>query len=242
MSELATHGIAVPGKVRVVPLAGDDWAEAWPEFFVPIAVGPRLLVVPPWMAPGADDRVTIVIDPGRGFGTGHHASTAGCLAILTTIVERDRPARVIDLGTGSGLLAIAAARLGVARVLAVDDDSAAIDCAIANAARNGVAERVHSVVADAGAIETEAAPLVVANLLSAVHTRVAARYRHLVAPGGMLVLGGLLEKEAPDVTATVEREGFVCREELTIDGWTTLVLSRSQVEQQSRDCCSTSQA
>jgi ribosomal protein L11 methyltransferase len=224
---LAADGITVPGKVRVFPLAADDWAEAWPEYFVPIAVGPRLRIVPPWMAPEEDDRLTIVIDPGRGFGTGHHATTAGCLAFLTTIVERHHPGFAIDLGTGSGLLAIAAVRLGVERVVAVDDDSAAIDCAIANAARNGVADRMQCVVADAGAVETPSAPLVLANLLAPVHVRLAARYRELVASGGTLVLGGLLEAEGPDVTTTVEPEGFVRDQQLTIDGWTTATFSRT---------------
>lgn len=231
VKELAAQGIQVPGKVRVFPLAGDDWAEAWPELFVPIAVGRRLLVAPPWITPVTNDRIVIVIDPGRGFGTGHHATTAGCLAMLATIVEHDRPDSAIDLGTGSGLLAIAAARLGAVRVLAVDEDSAAIDCAIANAARNSVSDRVRCVVADAGAVDTEPAPLVVANLLSAVHARLAARYARLVTPAGAVVLGGILEKEAPEVTAIVAREGLALREQLTIDGWTTLVVSREPAEE-----------
>ena len=141
-------------------------------------------------------------------------------------MEREHPGRAIDLGTGSGLLAIAAARLGVAEILAVDQDAEAIASAIANARRNDVAARVHCVVADAASIETEPAPLVVADLLTAVHAQFATRYSRLVTPGGTIVLGGILETEASALGAALAREGLGLRERLTIDEWTTLALSR----------------
>jgi ribosomal protein L11 methyltransferase len=226
VTEIVARGARMVSKVRVSPLVADDWAEAWPEYFVPVAVGRRLLIAPPWLALGATDREVIVIDAGQGFGTGHHGSTAGCLAKVETIVERERPGRAIDLGTGSGLLAIAAARLGVAHVFAVDNDPDAIGAAIANAARNGVSHRVRCVVGDAGAIDTEPAPLVMANLLTAMHTRLALRYARLVRAGGAAVLGGILDKEANGVVATMAGTGLVLRDQLTVDGWTTLVLAR----------------
>src|SRR5262245_3297887 len=121
---------------QVSPLADENWADAWRVHFTPRSVGQRLLIVPPWDERAANGRIVITIEPGRAFGTGHHGTTAGCLEAPEAVVERARPARMLDLGTGSGILAIAAARLGVDAVLAVDDDPDAVACAMANAARN----------------------------------------------------------------------------------------------------------
>src|SRR5581483_2711235 len=132
-------GFPPAGPVRVTPLEDGRWAEAWREHFRPRPVGRRFLVAPPWQAPPDDPetgRLTIVIEPARAFGTGHHGSTAGCLLRLEALAAGRPPATAIDLGTGSGVLAIAAARLGVARVLAVDADPDAVAAAARNAALN----------------------------------------------------------------------------------------------------------
>src|SRR6266704_1166706 len=142
--------------------------------------------------PGAGEPSVIALEPGRAFGTGQHPSTLGCLERLESLIVRTAPRRLIDLGTGSGVLAIAAARLGVGQVLAVDDDPDAVASAMANAARNRVCDRVRCVLGDAGALADSAAPLVVANLLTTAHLRLAPRYARYVAPGGALVLGGVL--------------------------------------------------
>src|SRR5262249_6957713 len=140
---LRALGLAAPDAPTVRPLADADWGEAWKAHFRPLPVGTRWLIVPPWESAALEPgRLTLVIEPARAFGTGHHGTTAGCLVQLEEIVERDAPTSAIDLGTGSGILAIAAARAGVARVLAVDEDPDAVAAARANAARNGVADRV----------------------------------------------------------------------------------------------------
>jgi len=108
--------------VSVVALADENWHEAWRVHFTPQRVGRRLVIAPPWETPAAGSRLVITIEPGRAFGTGHHGSTLGCLEAVEAAVEAEGPRRMIDLGTGSGILAIAAARLGVDGVLAVDDD------------------------------------------------------------------------------------------------------------------------
>ena len=269
----------------VLPVVEEAWAEAWKAHFRPIEVGRRLLVAPPWDTP-ATPRLTLVIEPGRAFGTGHHGSTSGCLVLLERLCEapaaaragQGRPApddaqppgeprprsprgrsctvasrpgpseasragesetgagprephpdpiaRALDLGTGSGILAIAAARLGVPEVLAVDTDPDAIVAAIANAARNGVPDRVRCAVADAAELAAGGFPLVLANLLAAAHLTLGARYRRLLCPGGTLILGGILEHEAGAVAGALALAGLVPHDREMVDGWASLALRR----------------
>jgi ribosomal protein L11 methyltransferase len=221
---LRTLGLAAGPRAALASVADADWAAAWHEHFRPIAVGRTLLVTPPWETPDSSDRVVLAIEPGRAFGTGHHGTTAGCLELLEALVAADRPVRAIDVGTGSGILAIAAARLGVTDVLACDTDPDAVAAAGGNAARNGVAGRVRAVVADAATLAAEPAPLVVANLLAAAHRALGSRYRDLVGSGGALVLGGLLDAEADDVTAALAAHGFRREAARSLEGWTSLAL------------------
>src|SRR3989441_2586429 len=132
---------------------------SWRAHFRPLPVGKRLLIAPPWDRPPANGRVVIAIEPGRAFGTGQHPSTLGCLERLESLIARTAPRRLIDLGTGSGVLAIAAARLGVGQVLAVDDDPDAVASAMANAARNRVCDRVRCVLGDAARSEEHTSEL-----------------------------------------------------------------------------------
>ncbi len=213
----------VPPAVR--PLEDEPWAEAWKAHFRPIEIGARLLVAPPWEIP-ASSRLTIVIEPGRAFGTGHHGSTAGCLALIERLAARERFDRALDVGTGSGILAIAAAHLGVREVLAVDGDPDAIAAAVANAARNGVPDRVRCAIADADAVRAPAFPLVMANLLAPAHRRLAARYAGLVAARGALIVGGILEREADEVATALVSVGFSVGERELVDEWASLLFRR----------------
>lgn len=223
---LAALGFGPAGEPRVAPLADEDWATAWRAHFRAIPAGRRLVIAPPWATEPPNGRLTITIEPGRAFGTGHHGSTAGCLQMLETIVEREGPSSAIDLGTGSGILAIALARLGVPSVLAIDDDPDAVRSARANVAANGVADRVRCVEGEAGALVTEGAPLVVANLLAAAHRRLAPRYGRYVLGGGALVLGGILDAEAAEVADALRPRGFDPRASVSREDWTTLELRR----------------
>ncbi len=198
LGALESLGFARTGGPAVADVADTDWAEAWRAHFV------------------------LTLEPGRAFGTGQHASTAGCLELLETVVERAQPARAIDLGTGSGILAIAAARLGVPSVLAIDADPDAVASASANVERNGLVGRVTCEGVDAAALDAEPAPLVLANLLAAAHCALAPCYARLVAAGGTLVAGGCLDAEADDVTAALRGYGFQRLEARSIEGWTTL--------------------
>jgi ribosomal protein L11 methyltransferase len=221
---LRALGFRVIDDTRIAAVADPGWAEAWRTHFQPLCVGNRLLVVPPWETWRAEGRLVIVIEPGRAFGTGHHGSTAGCLEMLERVIEDERPARALDLGTGSGILAIAAARLGVARVRAIDHDPEAVANALANVARNDVATSVMCTLGDVAALEAEPTPIVFANILAAAHTRLAAIYQRLVAPGGVLVLGGLLEGEVGGAAEVMSRRGFDRRATLVREGWGALEL------------------
>lgn len=223
---LVALGFAANGRPRLTPLADANWAEAWREHFRPIPVGRRLVVVPPWRRSARRGRLALVIEPGRAFGTGHHGSTASCLERLETLDAAAIP-WAIDLGTGSGILAVAAVKLGVGRVLAIDEDPDAVVAAQGNAERNGVAARVRCVQADAGRLRTEPAPLVLANILATAHHRLASRYARYVRPGGTLLLGGILDREAGEVTAALERHGFALVGATCNDGWTCLELRRA---------------
>lgn len=225
LAGLSALGFTTPSPAHLTPLADGNWAEAWREHFRPVAVARRLMIAPPWEVPTISGRVAVIIEPGRAFGTGHHASTAGCLEALETLVEPP-PSSALDLGTGSGILAIAAVRLGVGRVLAIDEDPDALASATANAARNGVAEHIQCLRADAGALSVAAVPLVLANLLTAAHVRLAADYARYVIPGGALVLGGILEPQADVVTAALGEHGFTPVAASSHEGWTTLVARR----------------
>lgn len=222
LTSLGVLGLATPSAPTITALADRDWAEAWREHFRPLAVGRRLLVAPPWDVPAGAERLVLIIEPGRAFGTGHHGSTAGCLVLLERSLDHGGLERAIDLGTGSGILAVAAARLGVARILAVDDDPDAVAAATANAERNGVAARIDCRLADAAVLAAAPAPLVLANLLAAAHVKLAAAFRRLLTPGGTLVLGGILDAETGALRDVIQAHGLAATETVSIDGWSAL--------------------
>lgn len=230
LDNLAALGMPGAGaRIAVAPLPDEPWADAWRAHFRPVAVGRRLLVCPPWEAPAealASGRVTVVIEPGRAFGTGGHGSTRGCLELLERVVHATPAPRALDVGCGSGILAISAARLGVTRVDAIDIDPDAVAATEENARRNGVADRVRAAVASIDAWEGPPAPLLLANLLAAAHVALASTLTRAVAPGGSLIAGGLLAHEVPPVAGTFAAAGCWLAEVAEHEGWAALLLRR----------------
>jgi ribosomal protein L11 methyltransferase len=213
---------------EITPLLDGEWASAWQQSFPPLEVGERLLIVPPWEARDdatAGSRVQVIIEPGRAFGTGHHGSTEGCLVLLEKAVRSSAapPSRALDVGTGTGILAISAVKLGVRDVLAVDIDPDAIAAARLNAEKNGCADRI---TIELGSVETlpgaASSRLVLANLLTHTHLALLPHYARLTAPEGLLVLGGILAEEAERVERAFEAAGFERSARLTMDGWASL--------------------
>jgi ribosomal protein L11 methyltransferase len=230
LHDLAALGLAgAAPQVAIAPLPDEPWADAWRAHFRPTPVGRRLLVCPPWDAPSpeaAAGRTVLLIEPGRAFGTGSHGSTWSCLEILERVLEGPRVPHALDVGCGSGILAVAAARLGVARVDAIDVDPDAVAATEENARRNAVADRVRAAVA---AVETWTGgpvPLVLANLLGTAHLTLAGRLTELVTPAGSLIAGGLLAHEAPAVAGAFAAAGCWLAEVAEREGWAALLLRR----------------
>ena len=213
------------GEVEIAPLLEEAWASAWQQSFPPRAVGRHLWITPPWETASAPDRVSVVIEPGRAFGTGHHGSTEGCLALLDAVVGARPVARALDIGIGTGILAIAAVKLGVERVVGLDVDPDAIAASRANAARNGCEARIELHLDGPETLrDVSPFPLLLANLLTHTHVALARHYARLAARGGALILGGILEPEDGKVIAALEPNGMRLRERVVIEGWSSLLL------------------
>jgi len=195
----------------------DDWGERWKAFHTPLLVDGRLLVRPPWSPPPSDAQVLdVVVDPGQAFGTGAHATTRMCLELLLSL---EPGGAFADWGCGSGVLAIAAARLGFAPVTALDHDPASVEATRANAAANGVAVAV----ARLNLREAPApwAPTAAANLMRPLLLRVA---ELLELPPRRLILSGLLRAEADEVAVAFARHGLAERERRELGEWAALAL------------------
>ncbi len=217
------------------PIEEVNWMEAWKEHYHPIPVGQGLIIVPAWLETPPGGRMPIRIDPGMAFGTGTHPTTQLCLALLETYVQDIQPAegwQVIDVGCGSGILAVAALKLGAHQALGVDIDPEAVDASRQNAAGNGVLEGLELGVGSvaelrAGQFGLQQAGLVFANILAPVLVRLLDQgLGELVTPGGWLVLSGILDEQSPDVEAALQKHGLRLVERLQIGDWVALAASR----------------
>ncbi|MEZ5319668.1 MAG: 50S ribosomal protein L11 methyltransferase [Vicinamibacterales bacterium] len=208
-----------------VDVPDEDWAERSQAALGPVRVG-ALVVAPPWVPPdGSAPWITIV--PSMGFGTGHHASTRLCLALAQSMPLAG--CRVLDAGTGSGVLAIAAWRLGAAAVTAVDLDQDAVDCAIDNVARNGAAGGVAVRALDVatGAAALGRVDVVFANLTGDLLARQAALLVSLLEPDGQIVVSGVMTSEEAGVAGAFSAAGARIVERRAEDEWVGLRLTRS---------------
>jgi ribosomal protein L11 methyltransferase len=209
----------------------EDWSARWKEGLAPRRVGSRLVVTQPWneVEPAGDDLV-IVIEPASAFGTGEHATTRGALRLLERCVSGGE--RVLDVGSGSGILSIAALRLGSGPVLAAESDSGALITAAANLERNGATEAVTLVntVVDADYLESQgpnAFDLVVANVLSGVLVPLLPAFVAVLRPGGRVVLGGIMASEVEAVVAAAADAGLVLEAQDREEEWWTGLLRRA---------------
>ncbi len=216
------------GQIRPVsaptfcPVAEADWAEAWKERLNVLHVGQHIVIRPSWRdyVPASGDLV-IQLDPGMAFGTGLHPTTQMCLVALEELIYPG--AEVLDLGTGSGILAIAAARLGAGHVLAVDNDPIAVEAARDNVVSNGV-QGIVSVMCGSLAEASESYDLVVVNILARVIVELVGEGLAMrVRSGGGLVAAGILADQEPEVVAVLKRGDLALVERQQRDDWVCLV-------------------
>lgn len=229
--DAARAALASDASVQASPIdvPDEDWARRSQENLKAIEAG-GLIIAPPWDVPRAGGTATgrtrsadlpvIVIEPSTGFGTGHHATTRLCLVLLQQLGVRG--ARVLDIGTGSGVLALAAWKLGAGDVVAIDNDPDALDNARANIARNGAAPSIDIIRDDLESLRIQRADIVLANLTGAVLVRYAAELRSLAVDGGCFVLSGF----APQDVAVIKTAfaGLTVLVEETEGEWAALTL------------------
>ncbi len=217
---------AVPGEdILETPVRDEDWENNWKAYYKPIPVGERLLIVPQWEEiPESTDRVVLRLDPGLIFGTGNHATTQMCLeAVQTLHVEG---ASVLDLGCGSGILAIAALLLGAKDAVGVDVDPKAPDVVLENAALNSAADRLTALagdcVADSGLrarLSERSYDVIFANIVADVILRLAPAVRPLLAPGGVFIASGIIGGREDEVAAALKSAGLTISEHRTRENW-----------------------
>lgn len=211
-----------------------NWMEAWKTRYQPIPIGQRLMILPAWMELEDPARLAVRIDPGMAFGTGTHPSTQLCLELLETVFAQEAaPRTVIDVGCGSGILSIAALRLGAKFALGVDIDPAAILNSRENAERNSIPEQAFALGTGsveeirAGKFPLASAPLVLANILAPVLVRLfEAGLADLVTPGGALILAGILEHQAGEVLTAAEQHGLRLAQRRQMHDWVALLCQK----------------
>ena len=194
---------AAPGAhVSATLIPAIDWTEEWKKGVGAHELG-VLAIVPPWLADGRDPERTVVIEPEMAFGTGEHQTTRGVVRLLPALIQAGD--RVADLGAGSAVLAIAAAKLGASHVTAIEIDHDAIANAHENVARNGVADRVHVLEGDASILLPLVAPVrvVLANIISSVLIEMLPVIARALSPGGEAILSGILLEERPAMLAVI---------------------------------------
>lgn len=221
-------------EVSLQNLKEEDWEESWKQYYQPIPIGEHLLIVPQWLSPeNKEHRIPVILDPGMIFGTGAHASTQMCLRALEAVIHGGE--RVIDLGSGSGILSIAALLLGADTAAGVDIDPKAEDIARENAALNGLtAPRftavTGNVIGDKAMMERLSAggyDVVLANIVADVIIPLSAVVPHFLRPDGVFICSGILNTRLPEVIAAIESAGLTITQQEMQDDWCRLTARRS---------------
>ena len=218
------HPEFAPLILSMENVADEDWENNWKQFYKPMEIGERLLVVPEWEQTEDSERVKLILNPGLTFGTGSHATTRLCLTALDKLIKGGE--KVLDLGCGSGILSIAALRLGAERAFACDVDPTCVNVAYENAALNGV-DREHytvragDVTADAG-LQREFGgdyDVVVANIVADVIVALAPKVRPLLKADGVFLCSGIIDDRAAEVKQKLIDAGWRINEDRSTEGW-----------------------
>ena len=231
LGHLQAFGLRPIGELQTRLVREEDWAETWKSHFPVLRIGRRMVIRPTWRRHRAlPDDVVLSLDPGMAFGTGLHPTTRLCLAALETLAEegllargraRNGAARVIDVGCGSGILAIAAGKLGAGEMLGVDTDPIAIESTIANARLNGQSRRLR---VRQGSAPSGEGPfdIVLANLIASLLVLLARSLRHELAPGGHILASGIFRDREGDVRAAFEAADLTVARRWAEEDWVAL--------------------
>ena len=221
-------------EVSLQNLQEEDWEESWKQYYQPIPIGEKLLIVPQWLSPeNPEHRIPVVLDPGMIFGTGAHASTQMCLRALEQTIHGGE--RVIDLGSGSGILSIAALLLGAQEATGVDIDPKAEDIARENAALNGLTSPkfravTGNVIGDKAMMESLSEggyDVVLANIVADVIIPLSAVVPHFLRPDGVFICSGILNTRLPEVERAIEAAGLTITQREMQEDWCRLTARRS---------------
>ncbi|PKN85783.1 MAG: 50S ribosomal protein L11 methyltransferase [Chloroflexi bacterium HGW-Chloroflexi-8] len=200
-----------------------NWMESWKQFYKPILIGEKLLILPAWLENPVPERIAVRIDPSMAFGTGTHPTTQLCMSMVEKLIKPNSLA--MDIGCGSGILAISSALLGAKKVIAVDIDDPSKDATQKNAELNKVSEKIEIGIGSVseileGQFSFKSAPVVMVNILAPIIIRLFSNGLYdLVSENGTLVLSGILDRQADEVQKTAEKYGLKIIEKRTINDW-----------------------
>ena len=214
-------------KIICADMADEDWSETWKQYFHVTKIGENFVVTPPWeeYAP-KENEIVLVIDPGQAFGTGSHPTTALCLAALEKMDLAGKT--VFDIGTGSGILATAAAKKRAAKIIAVDNDETAIKAATENAALNRVASAIKFSTGDLLTGIDGKADVIIANIVADVILRLLPDAATHLNAGGVFLTGGIIDDRVEEVCRAAESCGFRCEETNAAKEWRSLIFVRAE--------------
>ena len=212
------------GKITLLDISEERWANEWKKYYKPVKLGKNILIKPTWEEYPATDELIIEMDPGMAFGTGTHETTAMCASLIEErITDKDT---VIDIGTGSGILGIIAAKMGASKVVGVDIDKVAVRVANENIKANGVEDIMEAKAGNLIDVITEKGNIVVSNIIADVIIMLCDQVGEVIAEDGVWISSGIINSKKDDVLAAMKQNGWVVQDIMEQKEWVAIVAKR----------------